>query len=61
MHLVFGIAMFAPGITATSFVLSLGPSLLAKLLNISSPLIAGGMACIMFLTATGVQFAVSRL
>jgi len=61
MHLVFGIAVFAPGITATSFVLSLGPSLLAKLLNISSPLIAGGMACIMFLTATGVQFAVSRL
>lgn len=61
MHLVFGIAVFAPGITATSFVLSLGPSLLAKLLNISSPLIAGGMACIMFLAATGVQFAVSRL
>jgi MFS family permease len=61
MHLAFGIAVFAPGITATSFVLSLGPSLLAKLLNVSSPLIAGGMACIMFLTATGVQFAVSRL
>jgi MFS family permease len=61
MHLVFGIAVFAPGITATSFVLSLGPSLLAKLLNSSSPLIAGGMACIMFLAATGVQFAVSRL
>lgn len=60
-HLVFGIAVFAPGITATSFVLSLGPSLLAKLLNISSPLIAGGMACVMFLAATAVQFAVSRL
>lgn len=61
MHLVYGIAVFAPGITATSFVLSLGPSLLVKLLNVSSPLIAGSMACIMFLTATGVQFAVSRL
>lgn len=61
MHLAYGIAAFAPGITATSFVLSLGPSLLAKLLNVSSPLIAGGMACVMFLAATGVQFAVSRL
>ncbi|MBT2523256.1 MFS transporter [Arthrobacter sp. ISL-28] len=61
MHLLYGMVMFAPGITATSFVLSLGPSLLAKLLNVSSPLIAGSMACIMFLTATGVQLAVSRL
>lgn len=60
MHLVFGIAVFAPGITATSFVLSLGPSLLEELLKVSSPLISGGMACVMFLTATGVQFAVSR-
>lgn len=60
-HLAWGIAVFAPGITATSFVLSLGPSLLAKLLDVRSPLIAGGMACAMFLTATGVQFIVSRL
>jgi len=60
-HLAWGIAVFAPGITATSFVLSLGPSLLAKLLDVHSPLIAGGMACAMFLTATGVQFIVSRL
>jgi MFS family permease len=61
LHLTFGIAVFAPGITATSFVLSLGPSLLSKLLDVTSPLIAGGMACIMFLTATGIQFAVKRL
>jgi MFS family permease len=60
-HLAWGIAVFAPGITATSFVLSLGPSVLAKLLDVHSPLIAGGMACAMFLTATGVQFIVSRL
>jgi MFS family permease len=59
-HLAWGIALFAPGITATSFVLSLGPSLLAKLLDVRSPLIAGGMACAMFLTATGVQFIVRR-
>lgn len=60
-HLTFGIAVFAPGITATSFMLSLGPSILAKLLAVHSPLIAGAMACAMFLTATGVQFIVSRL
>jgi MFS family permease len=59
-HLAFGIAAFAPGITATSFVLSLGPSLLSTLLGVASPLIAGGTACVMFLTATAAQFAVSR-
>ncbi|TFD50695.1 MFS transporter [Cryobacterium sp. Hh7] len=60
-HLAYGIAVFAPGITATSFVLSLGPSLLSNLLNVSSPLVAGGMACAMFLAATGVQLTVSRV
>lgn len=60
-HLALGMAIFAPGITATAFVLSLGPSLLLKLLEVHSPMIAGGMACAMFLTATGVQFLVSRL
>ncbi|RAT18004.1 MFS transporter [Lonsdalea populi] len=55
-----GIATFGPGITATSFVLALGPSLLSHLLDERSPLLAGGMACAMFLTATGVQFAVRR-
>lgn len=59
-HLLFGIAIFGPGITATSFVLALGPSLLSRLLDVSSPLIAGGMACAMFLTATGVQFTARR-
>ncbi|QVN21932.1 MFS transporter [Burkholderia pyrrocinia] len=57
-HLAYGIATFGPGITATSFVLALGPSLLSRLLDVRSPMIAGGMACAMFLTATGVQFAV---
>ena len=60
-HLACGIAVFGPGITATSFVLSLGPSLLSRVLGVTSPLIAGGMACVMFLTATGIQFAVRRL
>ncbi|MGW0857737.1 MFS transporter [Streptomyces sp. NPDC002690] len=60
-ELVLGIAVFAPGITATSFVLSLGPSLLSGLLGTTSRIVAGAMAFAMFLTATGVQFAVQRL
>ncbi|KUJ66535.1 MFS transporter [Streptomyces albus subsp. albus] len=59
--LLLGIAVFAPGITATSFVLSLGPSLLSGLLGSTSRVVAGGMAFVMFLAATGVQFAVQRL
>ncbi|WP_425582012.1 MULTISPECIES: MFS transporter [Streptomyces violaceusniger group] len=60
-ELLMGIAVFAPGITATSFVLSLGPSLLSGLLHTTSPVVAGAMAFVMFLTATGAQFAVQRL
>lgn len=61
MRLVLGIAVFAPGITATSFVLSLGPSLLSGLLGTGNRIIAGGVAFVMFAAATGVQFAVRRL
>ncbi|MFE9409395.1 MFS transporter [Streptomyces sp. NPDC006704] len=60
-QLALGIAVFAPGITATSFVLSLGPSLLSGLLGTESRVVAGAMAFAMFLTATGVQFAVRAL
>ncbi|WP_231386880.1 MFS transporter [Nocardia sp. BMG111209] len=60
-ELALGIAVFAPGITATSFVLSLGPALLAGLLGVTSRIPAGAMAFGMFLTATAVQFAVRRL
>lgn len=59
-QLILGIAVFAPGITATSFVLSLGPSLLSGLLGTTSRIVAGAMAFVMFLAATGVQFAVQR-
>ncbi|MER6291178.1 MFS transporter [Streptomyces sviceus] len=61
LQLTLGIAVFAPGITATSFVLSLGPSLLSGLLGTTSRIVAGAMAFVMFLAATGVQFAVQRL
>lgn len=60
-QLAMGIAVFAPGITATSFVLSLGPALLSSLLGTTSRIMAGAMAFSMFLAATGVQFAVRSL
>ncbi|MFI8392171.1 MFS transporter [Streptomyces sp. NPDC085540] len=60
-QLALGIAVFAPGITATSFVLSLGPSLLSSLLGTTSRIGAGAMAFVMFLAATSVQFSVQRL
>ncbi|MDA3646799.1 MFS transporter [Saccharopolyspora indica] len=60
-HLLRGLAVFAPGITATGFVLSLGPSLLSDLLGSESRILAGGMAFVMFATATAVQFAVQQL
>jgi MFS family permease len=56
-----GIGVFAPGLTATSFVLSLGPSLLVLVARTTSPLLAGGAACIMFLAATVSQLALTRL
>ncbi|MEU5475178.1 MFS transporter [Streptomyces lydicus] len=59
-HLALGLAGFAPGISATAFVLSLGPSLLTGLLGTANRALAGGMALAMFLSATGVQFALRR-
>jgi MFS family permease len=58
--LALSIAVFAPGLSATSFVLSLGPALLSNLLHVSSPLVAGGTACFMFMSAAGVQLAVKK-
>jgi hypothetical protein len=57
---LLGIAVFAPGITATSFVLSLGPSVLAELLASTDRVVAGVLAFVMFLAAAGIQFAVQR-
>ncbi|WP_448107904.1 MFS transporter [Pseudomonas azerbaijanoccidentalis] len=54
---LLGITFFAPGITATSFVLSLGPKMLATLLHTNQPLLSGVMAFFMFLVAVLVQFA----
>ncbi|MGW4395598.1 MFS transporter [Amycolatopsis nivea] len=60
-YVALGIAVFAPGITSTSFVLSLGPSLLANVLGTSNRLLAGVTAFVMFGAATAVQFAAKRL
>ncbi|MBF9334955.1 MFS transporter [Microbacterium lacticum] len=60
-ELAWGIATFAPGITATSFVLSLGPSVLYEAVGVADPFLAGVIACAMFLAATGVQFALAHL
>jgi len=61
IHLALGISVFAPGLSTTSFVAALGPSLLSSLLHVHSPLVAGAVVCLMFLSATGVQLAVRSL
>lgn len=60
-ELVWGAATFGPGITATSFVLALGPSVLAGPLGVPDPLVAGMIACAMFLLSAGIQFAAAKL
>lgn len=60
-ELLWGAATFAPGITATSFVLSLGPSVLAGPIDSPDPFAAGAIACVMFFVATGIQFVVGRV
>jgi MFS family permease len=60
-HLAIGTGVFAPAITVTAFILSLGPSLLSHILGVSSPLIAGGMGGAIFFSATASQFAIQRL
>ncbi len=60
-ELLWGAATFGPGITATSFVLALGPSVLVGPIGVPDPLIAGAVAFAMFLLATGIQFAAGGL
>ncbi|WP_294902655.1 MFS transporter [Tatumella sp. UBA2305] len=58
--LLCGIGAFAPGITATSFILALGPSLLTLLAHSYNPLLAGIMTCGMFICATLTQVQARR-
>ncbi|MCF8984888.1 MFS transporter [Pseudomonas syringae] len=57
---LLGIAFFGPGLTSTSVILSLGPMLIARFLNVNSPLVTGGMAFFMFLVAVGIQFIAKK-
>lgn len=59
--LLLSLAVFAPAIAATGFVLSLGPSLLAELLHTDNRAVAGGTIFLLFAAATGIQFAVRGL
>lgn len=59
--ILWGIATFGPGITATSFILSLAPSVLVDVLDEPNSLIAGIIVCITFFAAFTVQFALARL
>ncbi|GGM29514.1 putative multi-drug efflux transporter [Pseudomonas asuensis] len=59
-HVLIGIAFFGPGISATSFVLSLGPSMLSPILHVQSPLIAGTTACAMFGVAVAIQLGIKK-
>ncbi|AVB20317.1 MULTISPECIES: MFS transporter [Pseudomonas syringae group] len=58
---LLGIAFFGPGITSTSFILSLGPKLIGIFLGVNSPLVTGCMAFSMFFVAVAVQFASNKL
>lgn len=56
-----GCLFFAPGLTATSLMLSLGPVLLSHYTDAGSPVIAGVMACMMFTVAVGTQILCRKL
>ncbi|MEJ8662262.1 MFS transporter [Streptomyces sp. MS1.AVA.4] len=60
VHLILAIAVFAPGLSGTSFFLSLGPSLLYEITGNVSTAIAGILVFLTFASATGVQFAAQR-
>lgn len=60
-ELIWGIAAFGPGITATSLVLSLAPSVLADVLAEPNTLVSGILVCLTFVSAISVQFALARL
>ena len=54
-HLAVGVASFGSALSATAFILSLGPSVLSELTGVRNPFVAGGMACIMFAAGSVIQ------
>ncbi|MEU7826420.1 MFS transporter [Catellatospora sp. NPDC049133] len=59
-HLALGVSAFAPGLSGTSFLSSLGPSLLYGITEDTNTSTAGTMIFLMFASATVVQFAAPR-
>ncbi|WP_280460644.1 MFS transporter [Nocardia carnea] len=60
-HLLIGVAIAGPALSTTAFTLSLAPSLLSELLGTTNRIIAGAVACLTFIVATAVQFALRGL
>jgi MFS family permease len=60
-HLILGVLFFAPGLTSTSLMLSLGPVLLNHFSGAGSPVVVGVMACMMFMVAVGSQLLCRQL
>ncbi|MFD5327191.1 MFS transporter [Streptomyces sp. NPDC127092] len=59
--LVTSLMAYAPGMTGTSLLLALGPTLLGSLLHTTNRLITGGIGCLMFGASTGVQFLAKKV
>ncbi|MFG3347088.1 MFS transporter [Streptomyces sp. NPDC048018] len=59
--LVTSLMAYAPGMTGTSLLLALGPTLLGSLLHTSDRLVTGGIGFLMFGASTAVQFLAKRL
>ncbi|MEV5968480.1 MFS transporter [Streptomyces sp. NPDC051921] len=59
--LVTSLMAYAPGMTGTSLLLALGPTLLGSLLHTTNRLITGGIGFLMFGASTAVQFLAKRL
>jgi MFS family permease len=59
-HLLAGVSALGCAMSGTAFVLSLGPSVLAHLTGVTNPLVAGAMACAMFMAATLAQLPARR-
>ncbi|MFB7667609.1 MFS transporter [Kitasatospora sp. NPDC056138] len=52
---------YTPGMTGTSLLLALGPTLLGSLLHTSNRLVTGGIGFMMFGASTSIQFAIKKL
>ncbi|WMX45712.1 MFS transporter [Streptomyces roseicoloratus] len=59
--LVTSLMAYAPGMTGTSLLLALGPTLLGSLLDTTDRLVTGGIGFLMFGASTAVQFLAKRL